>query len=1398
MATTHTQSSPRPQHHRRLHPLPQPSTPNPSAAIVFMAAAAVAVASSPSNHHPSQQSLHHIHGSLGQPSAPIFTPASISHETQGVVVSTAFEAITATHPQNLEGVSVQPEQGMVPLEPSGSLVTEYAMVVHFEHPATSLPLQAVDPSESRKPRNRHQEQQQQQQQQQHRRHHRRPRRVEPVQLKQIKVQYGPPSVCKAEGEKEDCPCDHVSRQYTCRGDSHQHQPAPPRLLQDRGTAGRLTQEHQPSPPHDDSNGRRHHHQRKAQRKHPLAQLVYGNQDSRPQFHPSPKTTPGPQLEHLPQPAHQTATAEESGATVRGAKAQHLASSHNQQAQTESGEGWERTVRNEAQEQEEDEGSFSTNFEIPFTPAVQKNNNRHNPLDRSESLHTSSIHETTQDDDQQPLDLYYQASATKDPSTDDHTLPDTDLYNDRTWTVDEIYEQLQHFSSSATHVVVDPASSVYGDDHEDDAAAIMGNIWIGDDDYIHYNERVDDESESWSIGSRDDGGGSVGVDEDLGAPKHLPPPTTLWQGQVSGPVSIQGSQNDISNDVITGSLVQLPLTNPSPTLQLTPWIALAPCTATSKDIQPAIDQDALAILLYHSPDEQHPHGQPCAGLEMLVQGPKSGGNNPVKLSGILPVLTLDDASALNLLVTLEDMIADLPISVTISLISNRTGKDSPARLGDLVQQASTTEEPEKTPHGPKVLRRSPSLPPSTSSAKQPSIQVLTEEQLNERHHHHRHEDMTTLQSMVTMISAAAKRVRRVWIELGLEGCRILGVHCVVTSGDDNIIDYSMAMNAKFQAPTDSTEEHLPSEDMDSHGNFDCGDEDVSSSSADILHDQETDDHNRASTAIYSNNDKPSRCDQPLARRRDPYVRTQAVSGDTEAGVGEEAWKDQHGNNQDSQDARQRQARPRDTKNNHHPEGATVHHRVRSKPNRLVQRVAPAEAHIHLLITRQVWQESIMLNDNSMTARLLMVFMSTVCGVGVGMFGALLFVVALKVRLFQSRRPSQGGTNSNNSNTNSHQQQQQRQQQLGGLGLNLLQPHGMGHSGGVAQKKVVPRGVLESFGVQTVLETSATCTKTTAMVPADLSILKKGRPAYAEDVLEMEQGFEEIADRDQARRERRRSRSRALLVGTSSTAAGGSSSSSSDDHVGDDHGQEDGGAEDDHHDHMNHFRPSQQPQRQDSRPLAAATTTSEGTEANAEQAMSSDEYEEDQVVPTGEEPTGMEQITVTILNATRRGTYRRTSHQSRQGRSTNHRGPGAEPETMSASSSISLSVSFVETTSTPSSTTTATTRTSASSSSSSSSPTPSSVAEPAASRESHSKTCNDANGCHSTSNKEKLPFANANAQTMCAICLAEYEVGERVRTLPCYHQFHQTCIDPWLLQIASLCPICKRDLWPGPQG
>lgn len=44
-------------------------------------------------------------------------------------------------------------------------------------------------------------------------------------------------------------------------------------------------------------------------------------------------------------------------------------------------------------------------------------------------------------------------------------------------------------------------------------------------------------------------------------------------------------------------------------------------------------------------------------------------------------------------------------------------------------------------------------------------------------------------------------------------------------------------------------------------------------------------------------------------------------------------------------------------------------------------------------------------------------------------------------------------------------------------------------------------------------------------------------------------------------------------------------------------------------------------------------------------------------------------------------------------------------------------------------------------------------------------------------------------VCAVCLVDYSRGDCLRILPCLHQYHQECIDPWLAR-NSLCPCCKQ--------
>lgn len=50
-------------------------------------------------------------------------------------------------------------------------------------------------------------------------------------------------------------------------------------------------------------------------------------------------------------------------------------------------------------------------------------------------------------------------------------------------------------------------------------------------------------------------------------------------------------------------------------------------------------------------------------------------------------------------------------------------------------------------------------------------------------------------------------------------------------------------------------------------------------------------------------------------------------------------------------------------------------------------------------------------------------------------------------------------------------------------------------------------------------------------------------------------------------------------------------------------------------------------------------------------------------------------------------------------------------------------------------------------------------------------------------------NLSSNTSCSICLEDFEVGEKLRVLPCNHLFHLECIQPWLTERYPNCPLCK---------
>ncbi|XP_020146501.1 RING-H2 finger protein ATL1-like [Aegilops tauschii subsp. strangulata] len=56
-------------------------------------------------------------------------------------------------------------------------------------------------------------------------------------------------------------------------------------------------------------------------------------------------------------------------------------------------------------------------------------------------------------------------------------------------------------------------------------------------------------------------------------------------------------------------------------------------------------------------------------------------------------------------------------------------------------------------------------------------------------------------------------------------------------------------------------------------------------------------------------------------------------------------------------------------------------------------------------------------------------------------------------------------------------------------------------------------------------------------------------------------------------------------------------------------------------------------------------------------------------------------------------------------------------------------------------------------------------------------------------KQLQAPQAQAASECAVCLSEFQEGERLRLLPpCLHLFHTDCIDAWLHATAN-CPLCR---------
>ncbi|XP_062864282.1 E3 ubiquitin-protein ligase RNF38 isoform X2 [Trichomycterus rosablanca] len=54
----------------------------------------------------------------------------------------------------------------------------------------------------------------------------------------------------------------------------------------------------------------------------------------------------------------------------------------------------------------------------------------------------------------------------------------------------------------------------------------------------------------------------------------------------------------------------------------------------------------------------------------------------------------------------------------------------------------------------------------------------------------------------------------------------------------------------------------------------------------------------------------------------------------------------------------------------------------------------------------------------------------------------------------------------------------------------------------------------------------------------------------------------------------------------------------------------------------------------------------------------------------------------------------------------------------------------------------------------------------------------------------PSNHQSDQTLCVVCMCDFESRQLLRVLPCNHEFHAKCVDKWL-KANRTCPICRAD-------
>ncbi|XP_035802209.1 RING finger protein 215 isoform X2 [Amphiprion ocellaris] len=59
------------------------------------------------------------------------------------------------------------------------------------------------------------------------------------------------------------------------------------------------------------------------------------------------------------------------------------------------------------------------------------------------------------------------------------------------------------------------------------------------------------------------------------------------------------------------------------------------------------------------------------------------------------------------------------------------------------------------------------------------------------------------------------------------------------------------------------------------------------------------------------------------------------------------------------------------------------------------------------------------------------------------------------------------------------------------------------------------------------------------------------------------------------------------------------------------------------------------------------------------------------------------------------------------------------------------------------------------------------------------------------RQPKPWCDPVETDNCAVCLEPFNNNQCLRVLPCLHEYHRDCVDPWLL-LQHTCPLCKRSI------